>query len=292
MGYEIKLEQGDACYVGDLTKEAKQRVWDRFVADGAGSMYHYAINDYNYFEWYFDNLCPTNSLERNATKYTYEQIMEEEMNKGYQLADGSWSSEYKIGDKFIVTDGSTVFTRGSIISFYRDDNTAKPCFKLVNGRSFFQNCDGEDGGYISWIRLTPYKEEKDTSKFDIKEFKIADLKTGQRVTLENGDVYTVFLNADLDNCHGSKDVIVSITGGAWRPLSKYSEDLSKDGENIVKVESIWTHEFNDKYAKGKVLWERPAKETPEQIRQRELREQYEATKKQLEELGKQIGVVE
>lgn len=33
------------------------------------------------------------------------------------------------------------------------------------------------------------------------------------------------------------------------------------------------------------------KETPEQIRQRGLREQYEAAKKQLEELGKQIGVV-
>lgn len=216
MSYKIKLKQGDACYVGDLTREDKQRVWDRFVADGAGRVYHYAINDYEYFEWYFDNLCPTNSTESNATVYTYAQIME---------------------------------------------------------------------------------EGKGMSKFDIKEFKISDLKTGQRVTLENGRKYTIMTNVD----HTSyKNDTVTIHyneegfGQGW-------DDINHLGSEIVKVESPHNIQSalqvlfggrKDLTVVYTTIWEAPAKETPEQIRQRELREKYETTKKQLEELGKQIGVVE
>lgn len=135
--------------------------------------------------------------------------------------------------------------------------------------------------------LEAKKEKEDMSN----EFSLKDLKTGHRVTMDNGEVYTVFLNADLENCDGSKNVLVCTEGSSWCNLEDFTEDLFLHDKSIVEVRSFWAHDLNRGCnGDGQLLWERPAQETPEQAKQRELREQYEATKQQLEELGKQLGI--
>lgn len=231
-------------------------------------------------------------IKRGTHDFKVGEVVEE-MNKGYQLADGSWSSEYKIGDKFVVISEKS-FSKGSVVQFYRDDGSPQPCFKLIKGYTQYTCCEDELGAYTKWDRLTPYKEEKeDMSKFDIKEFKISDLKTGMIVkTAARGD-YLVMLGTVFG------DIILNIADFGFERLESYSENLRlkntwhNGNYDVVKVfKPNNTNHNNFKKEAYNLLWEAPAKETPEQIRQRELREQYEATKKQLEELGKQIGVVE
>ena len=79
---------------------------------------------------------------------------------GYKLADGSYSTEYELGDKFMVTHNlydQAVFSRGSIVSLYEEDNSDQPLFKLEEGEAVFSNCDGDAGGYCYWFCLTPVK---------------------------------------------------------------------------------------------------------------------------------------
>lgn len=79
----------------------------------------------------------------------------------HKLADGSLSVEYKLGDKFKVShrvSEQAVFSEGSIVSFYEDDESEHPLFKLESGNSEFFNCDGEAGGYCYWFCLTPAQQ--------------------------------------------------------------------------------------------------------------------------------------
>ena len=64
----------------------------------------------------------------------------------------------------------------------------------------------------------------------------------------------------------------------------------EDPDNIQKVLCTYWGEGERSPIRWTTVWEAPAKETPEQIKQRELMEKYEAVKKEFEELGKQIGV--
>lgn len=84
---------------------------------------------------------------------------EDVQSAGYKLADGTYSSQYKIGDKFIVvinTEG--VFTLDSVVSLYFDDDTSAPLFKLEDGACAYALCDGKAGAYLSWSNLEAYKE--------------------------------------------------------------------------------------------------------------------------------------
>lgn len=83
-------------------------------------------------------------------------------NKGYRLADGSWSSEYSVGDKFIVSMDSGTFSQGSVVELSHDDGSSCPMFKLVDGECFFHLTSYiSDGEYAfsGWISLLPLKEE-------------------------------------------------------------------------------------------------------------------------------------
>lgn len=115
-------------------------------------------------------------------------------------------------------------------------------------------------------------------------FNLKDLKTGMKLTMSDPfyDDYPQYIVL-RDTTKG--DCLVSTEKCSWNPLSH----ISFYGE-ILKVE-VSQAPFNLKgTVKWETIWERPAKETPEQAKQRELREQYENTKKQLEELGKQLGI--
>jgi hypothetical protein len=70
------------------------------------------------------------------------------MNR-YQLADGSYSDQYKIGDKFVVVcDEHYQFNKGVIVEFEEDDQSSAPNFKHKKASEV--SC--------KWGRLAAYKE--------------------------------------------------------------------------------------------------------------------------------------
>lgn len=60
---------------------------------------------------------------------------------------------YKVGDRFrVVEDGE--FTKGSIITLFRDDGTDGPLFKLESGHTEYLNADGDRGAYEGLDNVT------------------------------------------------------------------------------------------------------------------------------------------
>lgn len=156
---------------------------DKFISTSAGLDYCYTTNvDWDKFistEEFKQLIGMTNKEENVVNKSTPE---------GYQLADGTWSSEYKIGDKFVVVNDHS-FSLGSIITFFEDDNSWCPLFKLESGYTATNNANGEKGAYAAWERLKAYKPEaveapKASSKVAFTEadtkssFTKSHLKTG------------------------------------------------------------------------------------------------------------------
>lgn len=129
---------------------------------------------------------------------------------GYKLADGTYSSEYKIGDKFETVDGE-IFQKGSIVTYTTDVPSDRPWFTNKHGREY--SC--------MWYRLKPYKEP-------VKQFTKSDLRDGMICTSRCGYVYTV---------QGDR---MNRGGGLHMCLENLEEDLTVDGGtgdlDIMKVE--------------------------------------------------------
>lgn len=96
--------------------------------------------------------------------------------QGYKLADGSWSSEYKIGDKFEAVDG-VIFQKGSIVTYTTKNGSDCPWFTNKHGREY--SC--------YWYRLKPYKDPA-------KQFTKSDLLDGMRVVYRDGGERIVFMD--------------------------------------------------------------------------------------------------
>lgn len=73
-------------------------------------------------------------------------------NVGYELADGSWSSDYKSGDKFVVSSDkcNDCFYVGEMLSLHWDDGTQ--CPKFINDEG---HVDYED-----WYCVKAYNTQK------------------------------------------------------------------------------------------------------------------------------------
>lgn len=116
---------------------------------------------------------------------------------GYKLADGTYSSEYKIGDKFETVDGE-IFQKGSIVTYTTDDHSDCPWFTNKHGREY--SC--------LWYRLKSYKEP-------VKQFTKSDLRDGMICTSRCGDVYTVQGDRiiDIKRCYVLlEDISEDLTG--------------------------------------------------------------------------------
>ena len=72
----------------------------------------------------------------------------------YKLADGSLSTDYKVGDRFVVLQGGSI-SIGSIVKLYKDDGTNAPMFKVIEGSSNFKLCGGKAGACTAWYWLKP-----------------------------------------------------------------------------------------------------------------------------------------
>lgn len=76
------------------------------------------------------------------------------MQRDYKLADGSRSSEYKIGDRFEVVY-ENCFSKGSVVEFFEDDGSSIPRFKLISGYTEFSCAVGVAGAYEWWGWMKP-----------------------------------------------------------------------------------------------------------------------------------------
>jgi len=204
------------------------------------------------------------------------------MSKSYQLADGSWSSEYKVGDKFVVTGEKETFSVGSIIELFRSDSSNCPLFKLLSGTTTFKLCEGKAGAYAMWRNLSKYTEEKK----DMNTFKKEDLKTGMRVTCRNAEVYIVLLDAT------DGDVLCEFDGG-FNWLDDYNEDLIMKGGDlseydIIKIQEPTVSNLATRTSLGKLIWERE-EISPLQKEFTELQSQIQALQEKANTIQQQIN---
>ena len=76
---------------------------------------------------------------------------------GYTLADGSESTQYKVGDKFVVVDTgdrlATTLQHGQVVTLSCDDKTSCPYFN-------------DDNLCVYWYRLKPYTNESAKQKLE------------------------------------------------------------------------------------------------------------------------------
>lgn len=173
------------------------------------------------------------------------------MSKGYILADGSYSSEYSVGDKFVVVDVEGrephyCFNDGTIITFTEEDNSDCPYF--------------DDGDAVNWRRLKAYKE--------IQQFTKTSLKDGMVVEYRNGWKRIVFEYKLLSD------------EGVGSELGYFNEDLTYSDEwamDIVKV-----------MFGGELLWQREEDPTPAQLKKQRITKELEFAEAKRERLNAHI----
>lgn len=203
-----------------------------------------------------------NSYDFNLGKLLTKQQFKEKigMTTGYKLADGSYSSKYKVGDKFEVVrvpNLSEHYNRrvGSIITLIDDDGTDSPYFD-------------DEFICVGWHRLKPYKEPA-------KQFTKSDLLDGMRVLHRDG--YERVVLGDKLYVHYTN----SLEHRAY--LSEFQLDLTYvDGPSmdIIKVTD----------RDGTVLFTRqeaPAK-SPAQIELDKLQEQIAQLQEQANKLQQKL----
>ena len=195
-------------------------------------------------------------------------------------------SQCKIGDKLVCRSGEVVeyFRFDKLVGMYPHE--VKYASGVIGKRTNTGICyiTQESGKDIIGF----YEEEKDMNTLDIK-----DLKTGQRVTTNDGREYIAITNSSHTSYASSISLHYKIgTNSGWESSEHFKQEIVKveDPDNIQKVLCTYWGEDKVSPIRWTTIWEAPAKETPEQIKQRELLEKYEAVKKEFEELGKQIGV--
>lgn len=142
--------------------------------------------------------------------------------QGYKLADGTYSSAYKVGDKFTYTPRfpNPSIGKGSLFELCEGVGAAgSPLLKLIDGYCSYSNApDGAYGAFIAWEHLS-YKQPKQFTK--------ADLQDGMICTNRNGSAYTV---------RGDR----MVREGGHIFLDDIKDDLTVDGWSgdldIMKVE--------------------------------------------------------
>jgi len=89
----------------------------------------------------------------------------------YELADGSLSTNYKVGDKFVVVVDSGTIIKDSIVELFEDDGTSCPLFKVIEGKCDreYNLCKGKAGAYKSWGTVRAYAVNKPSLFQSIKK---------------------------------------------------------------------------------------------------------------------------
>ena len=148
------------------------------------------------------------------------------MNLSYKLADGSLSSDYEVGDTFVVyrIGHSAYFHEGDVITFKNDDGTHCPWFSSVDSARSYATY---------WKNLIPTEETK--RKYQ-KIFTKSDLQDGMRVTYRNGDSRIVLEEYFI---HLAEKTKIRTLYTASAALIDFNEDLTHPkykGLDIMRVE--------------------------------------------------------
>ena len=149
-----------------------------------------------------------------------------------KLADGSLSTDYKVGDEFEVVEEG-YFHKGSVVKLLEDDESDRPLFEIVCG-----DMKIDDKHYEYWSSLKPRR----------KQFTKADLKDGMVVTYRKGGFERLVFDGEL---FAFDDSGISHTAS----LDKYEDSLLRtagSSDDIIKVSYM-----------NETLWERQ-EETAEQ----------------------------
>lgn len=201
--------------------------------------------------------------------------------------------QLQVGDKVMVNDIKTEIVEidegfsGGTIGFF----TEAPIYK----RGY-----GEDSYFWGKHTSGHYKVYKLTGETTMKtkQFTKADLKTGYRIILEDGEVGIVFMDSDITNLSYSRNWVKYINhSNGFDDLAYWNDDLSPEEDfgvsKVVKVvkPSCASDIFKLDCA-VKIIWEREAPKTKEQIAYDEAveateaaRQAYELAQKKLEALN-------
>ena len=222
------------------TSDSKPNLSQPYLKYGAGNEYFWTSEQ-------------DGSYYIKLTKQEFKEKIGMNQNQGHKLADGSYSGEYKIGDKFEVVNEGT-FDVGSVVEFIYNDDSSNPKFKSPS----------EGAWYCLWEFLKPYKEPA-------KQFTKSDLRGGMICTSRGGYTYTV---------QGDRMVR---DGGMYMLLENIEDDLTVNGGDndldIMKVEQ------------PTVLFirEEPPVKSPAQIELDKLQEQMVTLHEQIAALQEQAN---
>lgn len=78
----------------------------------------------------------------------------------YKLADGSLSTDYKVGDLFVVAvDDERLLPKGGVVKLSEDDNSDRPWFDIVDGeiKEYDLLGFGLEDRVFQWEHLEPFK---------------------------------------------------------------------------------------------------------------------------------------
>lgn len=170
---------------------------------------------------------------------------------GYELADGTLSTEYKIGDKFILNENHHVFRKGDTLELFKQDFSDCPKFK---GPVRAHHCH--------WRILIPVK----------KQFTKSDLKDGMKVVCRDSEDTLFFLGGILiavptsDSC----DVFYKAS------ITAYREDLTFIGFNTWDIMKVIDRD-------GAILFERVEK-SQQEIEMDKLQKQIAGLQEQANKL--------
>jgi len=171
-----------------------------------------------------------------------------ETKQSFTLADGTMSSDYKVGDKFVVQKGAPTAEAGAIVTLVREDGSFCPFFK---GGGIYEE------PAIAWTHLKA------------KRFTKSDLQNGMRLINREGNT-RYFINGKLFETKGSHFI------EHWSNMNDFYEDLLVCGDSNFDIMRVIDRD-------GTILFTRN-EQTQQQLEHAKLMQQIEELKAQAAKL--------
>jgi hypothetical protein len=126
------------------------------------------------------------------------------LKDGHKLADGTYSSEYKVGDKFVVIgDDYGGFSEGALVELTSEvGSMGNPLFKLLEGDCKYSNYHGKKGAYTYWKYVSAHKPATELQQLidQSKQLleRIEELTKREEATKVNIDLVKHRIQTELD----------------------------------------------------------------------------------------------
>lgn len=208
----------------------------------------------------------------------------------YKKLDEIEVGQLQVGDKVMVNDVKT-----EIVGI---DEGFSGTIGFITEAPIYERGYGEDsyfwGKHISAHAV--YKLTEETT-MKTKQFTKADLKTGYRIILEDGEVGIVFMDSDLPSLSCSRNWVKYINhSNGFDDLVYWDDTLSPvegfGGSKVIRVEKpSHPSDILKLDCAVKIVWEREAPKSKEQIAYDEAVEATEAARQAYELAQKKLEVL-